>query len=153
MPYYGQGDYYGQGGFGSFIGGLVRGAVGLATGGPLGAIAAVTRKKAVAPGTVMQAPGVIPAIQRIVPGGATGLKVAPGTVDPATGMVRPKRRRMNYANGRALTRANRRVDGFVKLARRSLKHTNYRIVSKSAGKRSAPVTIRESGPGSVISRG
>jgi len=156
MPYYGQGDYYGQGGLGSFLGKVAKGALGFATGGPMGAIAAIrsvspavtpaapSRFQTPAPQVIVQAPGIIPAIQRIVPGGATGLMV-----DPTTGMVKRRRRRMNYANGRALTRANRRVDGFVRLAKRSLKHTNYKIVSKSAGRSRPKTIVRESGPGSV----
>jgi len=50
------------------------------------------------------------------------------------GEVRPRRRRMNVGNTKALTRAIRRTDGFVRLARRSLKNTGFKIVSKSAGK-------------------
>ena len=64
------------------------------------------------------------------------------------GEVRRKRRRMNYANDRALKRSIRRQAGFVKLAKKALKGSGYRIVSKGSG-RSRPVSIRESGPGSV----
>ena len=46
-----------------------------------------------------------------------------------------KRRRMNYGNVKALRRADRRIDGFVKVARNALKHTNYKVVSRSAGTR------------------
>ena len=49
---------------------------------------------------------------------------------------KPKRRRMNYGNTKALKRADRRIDGFVKVARSALKHTNYKVVSKSAGRSS-----------------
>lgn len=151
MAYYGTGDYYASGGFfGSLLGRVARGAVGLVTGGPVAAASGFLggggSKKQVFGGQVIQAPGVIPMIQRAVPGGATGLVVS------ADGTVRRRRRKMNYANGKALTRANRRVDGFVRLAKRSLKHTNYKIVSKSAGRSrstaAAPIIV-ESGPGSV----
>lgn len=47
---------------------------------------------------------------------------------------RKKRRRMNPGNTKALTRASRRIDSFVKVAKKALKHTNYKIVSKSAGR-------------------
>ncbi len=48
---------------------------------------------------------------------------------------RKKRRSMNYGNVKALRRADRRMSGFVKTARSALKHTNYKVVSKSAGSR------------------
>jgi len=51
----------------------------------------------------------------------------------ANGMPR-KRRRMNVGNVKALRRATRRTDGFVRLARSSLKNTGFKVVSKSAGK-------------------
>ena len=149
MGYYGVGDYYASGGLGSFLGRVARGALGMVTGGPIAAASGFLSgggggKK---PAMVIQAPGVIPMIQRLVPGGKTGLIVK------ADGTMAARRRKMNYANGKALTRANRRVDGFVRLAKRSLKHTNYKIVSKSAGSSRRPVTVRESGPGSVTVRG
>lgn len=46
-----------------------------------------------------------------------------------------RRRRMNYGNTKALRRADRRITGFVKVARSALRHTNYKLVSKSAGSR------------------
>lgn len=63
----------------------------------------------------------------------------PGSIDVAGKTQRTlaarKRRRMNYGNVKALKRADRRIDGFVKTARSALKHTNYKVVSKSAGSR------------------
>lgn len=59
-------------------------------------------------GTVVKKPGVRGAIERILPGGESGL------------MLR-KRRRMNVTNPRALRRAIRRVSGFGKLVQRSKK--------------------------------
>ena len=47
---------------------------------------------------------------------------------------RKKRRRMDYGNIKALRRADRRLDGFVGVARKALKHTNYKVVSRGAGK-------------------
>ena len=66
-------------------------------------------------------PGIKGAVQRILPGGKSGFEL-------------PKRKRMNFGNTKALTRASRRIDGFVRVAKRALKHTNYKVVSKSAGK-------------------
>lgn len=150
MSYYGVGDYYraGDPGFLSSLGGALTGAVGgFLTGGPLGAISGAVSSFASKPrapqgAPIIRTPGITGVAQRMVPGGATGYQVGPD------GQLRKKRRRMNYANGKALNRANRRVDGFVRLAKRSLKHTNYKIVSKSAGTR-RPVRISERGPGSV----
>lgn len=58
-----------------------------------------------------------------------------------------KRKRMNVANPKALRRAIRRQSGFVKLARRALKGSGYRIVTASSRKPS--IRIQESGPGGV----
>lgn len=58
-----------------------------------------------------------------------------------------RRRRMNVTNPKALRRAIRRTDGFVKLARRALKGTGYTIVSRSS--RVRRTVVKESGPGSV----
>jgi len=60
-------------------------------------------------------------------------------------------RRMNVANPKALRRAIRRQAGFVKLARKALRGTGYSIVSKGS-RRPSRVSVRESGPGSVIVR-
>lgn len=89
------------------------------------------------PGGGLQIPvrGVKGFLERGVPGGATGY------------MPR-KRRRMNPGNVRALRRAMRRQDAFVKLARRALKGSKYRIATVGSG-RSRPINIRESGPGGV----
>lgn len=67
-------------------------------------------------------------------------------LDPRTGLPM-KRRRMNVANPKALRRATRRTAGFVKLARRSLRGTGYRIVSASS--RRPQIKIQEAGAGSV----
>lgn len=58
-----------------------------------------------------------------------------------------KRRRMNVTNDKALRRAVRRTDGFVKLAKRALRGTAYTVVSRSS--RVKRVNVRESGAGSV----
>lgn len=41
---------------------------------------------------------------------------------------------MNPLNSRALARSSRRIDGMRKGMGRALKHTNYKLVSKSAGR-------------------
>lgn len=60
-----------------------------------------------------------------------------------------KRPSMNAANPRALRRAMRREDSFVKLAKRALKGSKWRIVSGSASRRQPSMRIMESGPGGV----
>ena len=131
MSYYGTGDYYlaGDPGLFSSIGGFVKGAVGgLITGGPIGAITGGIRGIS-SGGSGRFVPPV--AIPRFGGGGSPSVP----SIDPRTGRPRKKYRRMNYGNTKALKRANRRIDGFVGEARKALKHTNYKIVSKSAGKR------------------
>ena len=72
-------------------------------------------------GTVTKKKGLGGTLQRFLPGGQTGLVV--------TG---PSRKRINPANPKALRRAIRRQDGFVKLARRALKGSGYTIVSRGS---------------------
>ena len=82
-------------------------------------------------------PGVIPGLQRLVPGGQTGMMDVPRgfhlAKDGSGRMVR--NRTMNVANPKALRRAIRRQEGFVKLAKRSLP-PGYRITTSA--RRSAP---------------
>lgn len=92
------------------------------------------------PGGALPVPGIKGAIQRGVPGGATGY------------MTGARRRRMNPANPKALRRAIRRQASFVKLARRALKGSGYAITSRGS-RRTRPINIRESGPGGVSVRG
>ncbi len=91
-----------------------------------------------------QTPGIQGQMQRIIPGGRSGYRAL-------TQDGRPRRRRMNVANAKALRRAIRRQMGFVKLARKALKGTGYTIVSRGSRSR-RPVSIKESGAGSVIVR-
>jgi hypothetical protein len=51
-----------------------------------------------------------------------------------------RRRRLNPLNRKALTRAERRISGFVKIARKCLRHTGYVVVSRASrgGKSSFP---------------
>lgn len=67
------------------------------------------------------------------------------------GTIVRSRRRMNVTNAKALRRAIRRTDGFVKLAKRALKGTGY-TVSRRGSTRRGPTTIVETGAGSVHTR-
>ena len=65
----------------------------------------------------------------VLPGGGRGGAMCPSgyhfAKDGSGRLVR--NRRMNVANPRALRRAMRRTDGFVKLAKRALKGTGYAV--------------------------
>ena len=65
----------------------------------------------------------------VLPGGGRGGSMVPSgyhfAKDGSGRLVR--NRRMNIANPRALRRAIRRTDGFVKLAKRALKGTGYAV--------------------------
>lgn len=178
MPYLR--SYQGDPGIGSFFRKLIPLAVGFAAGGPLGlavaAAQATGQRGAVQtafPGTralppapqmaqampgsasflqatgrpVVPSPGIRGRIERTLPGGRTGFQVA----GPGAGVNGPRRRRMNVANAKALRRAIRRQAGFVKLARKALKGTGYTIVTRGSRSR-RPLSVKESGPGSVILR-
>ena len=131
------------------IGGLIGGPVGAVVGGMGGVSGPKITPALPPPGTVGGAisfPGgttfsgaMIPGRGRLPPFTATGPGVLPaggrgGTGAPSgyhfakDGSGRLVRnRRMNVANPRALRRAIRRTDGFVKLAKRALKGTGYAV--------------------------
>lgn len=93
-----------------------------------------------------------PAASVSFPGGAMlGLRGQqarkPGAVEAAI-KGKGRRRRINPANPKALRRAIRRQEGFVKLARKALKGTKYRITTGPS--RPSKTIIQEHGPGSVI---
>lgn len=154
-----RGDYrkgYARGDPGLF--GFLKKAVGagvgfITGGGPVGLAArtltrgltgpAPSRQQVLPTTPVTRVPGIRGFGQRMVPGGATGLEVV--------GELRPKRRRMNVTNPKALRRAIRRTDGFVKLARRALKGTGYTVKRRGAAapKRHPALSIKESGAGGV----
>lgn len=162
--YYGTGDYYGQGGLLSSIGGALKKvagvAVGFATGGVGGAIRAAMPSMPMSqmptpmqplplpvpqsyPGPMVQSlpvqvplPGAVATLQRMLPGGATGMGMSAQPagfhinksgyflrsgefVPPRSRWVRNRSR--NSANGRALNRAIGRVSGFNSLVKRSRK--------------------------------
>lgn len=150
--YYAGGDYYAAGGLFGTLGSIV-GTVAKVAGsiipGPIGSVAtaagkALTKSTAPKNGQLVvesPVPGIGGALQRLIPGGASGYEYK---------LEGKKRRRMNVANPRALRKAIRRQAGFVKLARRALKGTGYTIASRGRSRR--PVSIREAGPGSVVVR-
>ena len=153
MSYFG-GSIRGAGDPGFF--GALKGAIGgLITGGPLGAAAGAIRGFSGPPrqvqngaplsglqqraqvrqlrrsgqtsltlGTFQQRQGLIPAVK--------GFFGGPPVFGPMGGPRR--RRRMNPTNPKALRRAIRRTDAFVKVAKSALQNTGFKVVSKSAGK-------------------
>ena len=155
-----RGDYLasarGDPGLFGFLGKAVKGALGVVSRfapGPIGGIArtlgglipggggprAITptmmaSRQQAGPGG-LKIPGLRGLGQRIVPGGQTGYY--------------PRRRRMNPGNVKALRRAMRRQDSFVKLARRALRGSKYKITTVGSGSRRRPLNITESGPGGV----
>jgi hypothetical protein len=62
-------------------------------------------------------PGIRGMIERIVPGGETGLEL----------VLPPKKRRMQYTNQSALRRARNRLTGFNRLACSTLKAQGYSV--------------------------
>lgn len=174
---YAAGDYYGGSNYayaaGSIFSVIGKGlkAVGGILPGPLGTVAK-TVGGALAPmkpqilpaaspmlpipvpgGTPMAVPtgGLTGTIQRLVPGGATGYTVTPGTgaggapsgyhwnksysyaknAPPGTFLVR--NRSVNPANPKALRRAVRREQNFVALAKRVLRGTGYTFKRSGVG--------------------
>lgn len=162
MSYYtGMGDYYsgyGDPGLFGFLGGVakkVTGVVSKIAPGPVG-IAAGVISKAIPGGKTITTTVKQPSAPQLPTKRGPTQTYTPGEV-AHTPLGMPyivkggRRRRMNVANPKALRRAIRRESGFVKLARRALKGTGYRITSKSAGRRPA-ISVREAGPGSVSIR-
>ena len=158
MSYYsGMGDYYSGVGdpglFGSIakvlggglstLGSVLPGPLGSAAkigGGILGKITGGTKAVRPPPAPIQvptPVPGIRGAAQRIVPGGQSGYTCPSGAcgpgfhLDKATNSRCVRNRRTNYTNPRALARASKRVDGFVKVARKALKNSNYKVVPKS----------------------
>jgi len=151
MAYFGgSSGMVGDPGFFGTLGGIfkrtARVALGFATGGVGGAAQAVLRGRTRSgfglpqrAGTIFSAQPVFrPPVRGITAGGERVPKIPVGTgtvlIDAETGEMRPKRRRMNVGNAKALRRAIRRTDGFVRLSRSALKNTGFKIVSKSSGK-------------------
>lgn len=151
--YYRAGDYYAAGGFFDVVKGIV-GTVGkIAKGTGLPVVSQVGGVVSGLTGQRQTFPAPPPP-----PGGFSGFQLGPLRIGSQRGgqaaevtengevVLKPKRRRMNYGNVKALRRADRRMTGFVKVARSALKHTNYKVVSKSAGSRTGSrgvITRRE----------
>lgn len=138
MAYFGASQrMVGDPGFFGTLGRIARGAVGagvgFATGGIGGAIAGSGLFGRPSGGRVPRVPTGTPKSftvtpSAIVPGGAP-------FVTTGGGMPRRRGRRMNPMNPKALRRANTRIDRFVRDTRKLLKHTNYKLVTKSSGTR------------------
>lgn len=162
------GSYRGDPGLFSSIGKFLKKAApiaaGFLAGGPVGAVlggvaassarapspsaaALVTQPVALPARPLLKAPGLQGMVQRQLPGGQSGYLSQPGIRQVGPLGAPRRRRRINPANPKALRRAIRRQAGFVKLAKRALKGSGYRIVSASSQRR--PTKIQESGSGSI----
>lgn len=162
--YYGGGDYYAAGGLFGFLGKVAKGVAGTALGigkaafaaSPVGAaITGIT--SAVTPTGFVQQPTSMPQItpppMAIPKSPLLGLPVHGGATQQAAGrggnvliggkwfhynkhgeLKKGKRPTMNVGNVKALRRSDRRIDRFVGVARSALKHTNYKVVSRSSGR-------------------
>lgn len=151
MAYYGAGDYYGAGGLFGFLGKVAKKAGGAAL-GVLGATPVGQAATAVSRAFIPSGPALPAQLPQITPPAPMRMPVSPIPTArtpylglPVTGAgLQPKRRRMNYGNTKALKRADRRIDGFVKVARSALRHTGYKVVSKTSGQRGSRGVITRS---------
>jgi len=121
------------------IGGLVGGPVGAiitgaTVGGAVVAAAGKPRPPAAPPpgsigGAITMPGGTTVSVAGVLPthAGLAGHTPSGYHLDKKTGTRWVKNRRMNVANPRALRKALRRTDGFVKLAKRSLKGTGFAV--------------------------
>lgn len=118
--------------FGTLFGGI-KGAISGGIRGFVGAPTAPPRQFFAPPqqqGRFSRRQGLVPAVKGFFSGPPRpGI---PGFMGPE-GEPR-RRRRMNAGNAKALRRAIRRTDAFVRLSRSALKNTGFKIVSKSSGK-------------------
>lgn len=159
---YYRGDYYrgDLGGFFKKAAGVVTGAVkGFITGGPVGALAgaggALVKKLPAAQSNA----SLVPAIGTMGVGGVIGTAVRVGSkvippllagkeVIDMFGVKLPfgrngkKRRTMNHLNPRALARSTRRIEGFVKKARKIASPLGYTLQRRSSS-RCAPRARRK----------
>ncbi len=131
----------------------------------IGGCALVPGTGPISPGAPQpRTPGFGPGELPVAPGGGApsggGVAVAPAGVsrdgqcvcelpNGRTGKINscgqcvPKARKTNFLNGAALKRANRRRDGFVRLAKGALKGSGFKVVSASAGRSRAPARARK----------
>jgi len=148
---YYRGDYY-RGDLGGFFkkagGALIGAAKGFATGGLVGsfqgALGALTKKQATQVMTLpsVSTAGVGGAIGKVV---GTAIKLIPSVAGGVAiekaidffgqrGGNGQKRRTMNHLNPRALARATRRVEGFVKKARKAVSPLGYTVVRRGSSR-------------------
>lgn len=78
-----------------------------------------------------------------VPGASLGSAALGLIPDKKSGGIGHRSRRMNYGNTKALNKAERRLKGFVKVARKALRHSGYTVVSKSKVRSPGVVTKSE----------
>lgn len=152
MSYGGMGGYGGDPFIHKTIGKIAKGVGGF-IGGPIGGIlkagGGLLTGREQQPVRIPQVPTTPPILRGAPPiFGVPGVPPTPTGLPPGTRVTKQgtvtdrKRPRMNPLNPKALRRADRRIDAFVTQARRALKHSNYKIVSKSAGR-----SRRDLGPG------
>lgn len=148
---YYRGDYYrgDLGGFFKGVGKVIGGGVkGFISGGPLGAIGgavAALKKPSMAMPIATSAP-LVPIAGTMGIGGAikigskilTGIGAVEGAQAVAGFFGRNgnggKRRTMNHLNPKALSRATRRVEGFVKKARKAVSPLGYTVVRRGSAR-------------------
>lgn len=156
MSYYtGRGDYYSGKGdlFGSIIGGLgsIVSTAGKVAGAAIPGVGGLVSAGASALGGILSGSGSTvkptqstgvgvalpfgPSIPQMTGGGGgscgSGACSSGYHLDKTTRSRCVRNRKTNYTNPRALARAAKRMDGFVGVARKALKSTNYKVVAKS----------------------
>lgn len=146
---YYRGDYY-RGDLKSFfkkVGGAITGAVGgFLTGGPVGAITGAIGGLSSPSRPMPQVPAAPVITQAGIPLGPivkVGSKILTGVgaveaVQSLGGLIggggNGKRRTMNHLNPKALSRATRRVEGFVKKARKAVSPLGYTVVRRGSAR-------------------
>jgi hypothetical protein len=155
MPYYRgdyyRGDYYRGDNFFKKIGKGITGAIGgFISGGPVGAIKgalggiigkpATSTGMAITPTMPISQAGIVSTIGTAV---RVGAKILPPllagkeVLDLTGGLFggrNGKRRTMNHLNPKALARATRRVEGFVKKARKAVSPLGYTVVRRGSAR-------------------
>jgi hypothetical protein len=160
VPYYSVGDYYGRGDYyrgDPFLGGLIK-KIGGAAKSLVGGVAKVASNILPLPFS-LPAKVVSTALATRPAQPQLQLPTAPAPFGPAAtpmmipGFQRGARayRRMDPLNVKALRRASRRVDAFVRTTRKALKHTGFTIVSR-ASRRGSPGVITRSEAARALKR-
>jgi hypothetical protein len=147
VPYYRgdyyRGDYY-RGDLKSFFKkavGTVTGAVkGFITGGPVGAITGAVSSLTAKPAPTsiaVQQQGIVGTAVKVIPGllaGKEAFDVAKGFGLFGGGENGRKRRTMNHLNPRALARSTRRIEGFIKKARKIASPLGYTLQRRGSAR-------------------